>query len=198
MKRIWIAVLYLITLAFPVSSHAFLCNGKDLECLKSWILPGDQTIGTSKDYHEWAASQGIVTGKDNIIVFKLKFDPQSLATLGYQYPWYSPRNTVFKGFGLEIDVCDPNGTLRFDSVKSNFPSAARPTRDTDLSDSINPCKNAMGILVRNPGAIVPGEEYEVQFFLKDPLPTDGVVITPSLQISADTHLLENASQAVNL
>ena len=193
MKHIWIAVLYLVALIFPISSHAFLCNGKDLGCLKGWILPGNQTTGDSEDYHEWAANQGTVTGKDDVIIFKLTFDQESLDTLGYQYSWYSPRNTLFKGFGLEIDVCDASGTLRFDSVKSTFPSAARPTRDTDLSDNINPCKNAMGMLVRNPGALVPGEEYEVQFFLKDPLPLEGIVIAPSLQISADTHLLDYAA-----
>ena len=196
MKRIWMAMLYLIALTFPVSSHAFLCYGKDLECLKGWILPFNQATDPDDKYREWSASEGVIFGKDNVIIFKLKFDNVSLDTLSYQYPWYSPKNTVFNGFGLEIDLCDPSGTLRFDYVKSNFPSAARPTRDTDLSDSINSCKNAMGMLIRNPGAIVPGEEYEVQFFLKDQLPVNGVVITPSLQISADTHLFDYAALTV--
>lgn len=94
MKHAWIAVLYLVTLVFPISSHAFLCNGKDLGCLKGWILPDNQTSTGNK--REWAANQGTVTGKDDVIIFKLTFDQQSLDTLGYRYPWYSPRNTLLR------------------------------------------------------------------------------------------------------
>lgn len=179
----------------PFSAEAFLCNGKDFGCMASWILPNNQVNDRSRDYHEWAANEGHVVGKEgNVIEFRLRFDAESLETLSYIPRWHSPARILLEiqNFGLEIDICDPSDTLHFDYVKSTFPDNSRPTQDTSLSDSINTCKNAMGLLVRNPGVIKPDTDYFVRFYLKDSIPSGGIVVTPSLQITAETKLLENA------
>lgn len=194
MRRIGTLVIVMLLCFWPAFSQAFLCNGKDLGCFASWILPGNQV--NTENIREWSASEGHVVGKDgNIIEFKLKFDSQSFETLRHNFKWYSKANILLdiKGLGLEIDICDPGNILRFDYVESTFPSSARATIDTDLSDSINSCKNAMGLLVKNPAALKEGKDYYVRFYLKDQIPSGGVTVKPSLQISADTRLLENAS-----
>lgn len=196
MKKMWMLVLWLVVVLFPIPSQAFLCNGKDFGCFASWIMPFNQTEGDSKDYHEWAASNGHVIGKDgNVIEFKVRFDGQSLETLQYNFKWYSKASALLqiRKFGLEIDICDPNNVLEFDNVKSNFPSSAKATTDTELSDSVNSCKNSTGILVKNPAALEADKDYYVHFYLKKDIPAEGAVVTPSLQISADTGLLETAS-----
>lgn len=185
-----IALFVIVVLGFlPKDSQAILCNnGKDLGCLASQILPFNQT-GTSK--REWAAVSGSVTGSGNTIAIKLRFDAESINTLYYTPSWYSAQGLLWKKFGLEIDISESNdGTsLRFDSIGSTFPSASRPTRDTGLSDLINKNKNAIGLLVRDAGEIQANTDYFVVITLKDPLPTNGVSVTLSLQISADTRLL---------
>lgn len=190
MKRQALFVLATIGSLLPLSANAFLCNGKDLQCLANWILPFNQASDPNNKYREWSAVEGKVTGSGSKIEIKLRFDGESTNTLGYSPSWYSPQSILFKKFGLEVDVCDPSNTLRFDRIEwDNSLSAANPTRDTSLSDSINKCKNAIGLLIRNAGNIQPYTDYYIRIYLKDPLPEGGIVVTPYLQISADTRLL---------
>lgn len=205
MKRVIIRLALVVLGLLPGISNAFLCNGRDLECLAWWILPFQQApIGESvfksgpDGYHEWAPVSGSVTGSGSRIEIVFQLNSESMSTLSYHPNWYSAQSIVFRKFGLEIDLAERNdgNTLRFDRIEwEGIPSAAGPTRDTELSDSINKSKNAIGLLIRDASQLQAGVNYKVFIYLKDPLPENGVGVTPYFQIVADTRLLGYAQSA---
>lgn len=205
MKRIIMRLMLVILGLLPGVSNAFLCNWKDLQCLAWWILPFQQApIGESvfqsgpDGHHEWAPVSGSVTGSGSRIEIVFQLNQESMNTLSYHPNWYSAQSIVFRKFGLEFDLAERNNgnTLRFDRIDwDDIPSAAGPTRDTDLSDSINKSKNAIGLLIRDASQLQAGVSYKVFVYLKDPLPENGVGVTPYFQIVADTRLLGYAQSA---
>lgn len=174
------------------------CGWKNWECFAPFLLPRNpdgnkQTYGVNGDsekYHEWAASEGHLYGKDNVIKMRLRFDEESLRTLS--------QTSLSQPFALEIDISEANnGTrLAFNFVESSFPPEASAIQDTSASDWINPNKNAMGLLVRDTRAIQGGKDYYVYFHLKYQIPEEGIAVVPSLQISYNTHYMQLAGVAI--
>lgn len=194
MKYFTILLVAVMLMFFPQESWASICYGKDLGCLAPRILPFSQT-GTPE--HEWAAVSGSVKGSGNTIIIKLRFDNEAIDTLHYTPNWSSAQNLLWRKFGLEVDIAESGdgNSLRFADITSTFPSASKPTRDTETLNFINKSKNAIGLLVRNAGEIQANVDYFVKVTLKDPLPANGANVTFSLQISADTKFLAYATSA---
>jgi hypothetical protein len=172
------------------------CGWKNVACLARFLLPNNpngtnQVIDTPK-VHEWAASEGHLYGRRNVIKMRVRFDDESLRTLNQTSLGGQP-------FALEIDVSEANnGTrLKFDYVKHSFLDQARAIQDTSASDSINPNKNAMGLLVRDTRAIKAGKDYYIYFYLKYEIPAEGVAVVPSLQISYNVHYVEMAANLLS-
>lgn len=206
MKRTLMSILTLVIGLVPGTSNAFLCNkGRDLGCLAWYILPyqqaqiGANALQTAPDnYHEWASVSGSVTGSGSRIEVVFRLDQEAVNTLSYQPSWNSAQNILFRKFGLEIDIAEANdgNTLRFDRVEGDdIPSSAGSTEDTTLSDSFNKSKNGIGLIIRDASKLQVGVDYKVFIYLKDPLPDNGVAVTPSFQIVADTRLLDSALAA---
>lgn len=181
--------------------HWWECGWKNLACLAKFLLPKNpdgnyQTYGVngdSKNYHEWAASEGHLYGRGNVIKMRVRFDDESLRTL-------NQTSLGGQSFALELDVSEANnGTrLKFDYVKHSFPTEASVIQDTSASDWINPNKNASGLLVRDTRAIKAGKDYYIYFYLKYEIPAEGIAVVPSLQISYNVHYVEMAASLLSL
>ena len=171
------------------------CGWKNWACFAGVLLPRNENGSNQVDtdqYHEWAAYQGHVYGSGKVIEFRLRFDGESLRTLG--------ETSLFQPFALEVDISEANdGTrLKFGKITHTFPTAAKAVQDVSASNDINPNKNADGLLVRDARAIESYKDYFVWFHLKEPLPSDGVEVVPALQISYNTHYLRLASELAGI
>jgi hypothetical protein len=170
---------------------------KNSACLAPFLLPknsyGERQTDTK--IHEWASYRGHVYGYGNVIEVRLRFNDESLQTLrpvpflGFDYP-----------FALEVDVAEANNgkQLKFDWVDHDLPDSALAVQDISAFNQVNSDSNADGLLIRDVRAIGTGRDYHVWFHLKEPLPAEGVEVSPYLQISYNRKHLQTVLRMLNL
>ncbi len=158
----------------------------------SWTAPYLLPNGHSNtSVAEWTSYSGEVFGFDDVIIVRLRFDQEAVDVFNYR-----------SGFGLDVDIvqCINETPIKTEYVQHTFPDATNVVRDTTFGDELtsgSSCESGGNpyvigtILLRDVENIQAENDYYVYFHLKDTLPTDGVRLHLTLQLSFDVQLVSN-------
>ena len=175
-----------IVLVTALSSFAV---NEDLRWAARWLLPNGQY---ETDEVEWTSSNGYIYGNGNVVVVKLRFDQLSIDTFNY-----IPQGGNYHAFGLEIDVveCSDSQQMEASSIDHTFSLETKPVMDTTFGDNVTNSGTCASngkhpyvvgsLLIRDPHELEKDKDYYVYFNLKNPIPSEGVNLHLTLQLSYD-------------